>query len=82
MPNATKVRAGLVDLAVETKLITQLVHQVHATEAGAHNQHFGLEVVRVDIGRAAHVGVVKANVLPKRHLSGKWKQEIDSVQIM
>lgn len=41
MPDSTEVLAGLVDFAVETQLIAELVHEIHAAETGADDEHFG-----------------------------------------
>ena len=41
VPDSTEVLAGLVDFAVETQLIAELVHEIHAAETGADDEHFG-----------------------------------------
>lgn len=40
VPDSTEVLAGLVDFAVETQLIAELVHEIHAAETGADDEHF------------------------------------------
>lgn len=62
MPNASELFPSLVDLTLETQLVAESMHQVHAAETRADNEDIALEIILIGIPRSSGVGVSSSDV--------------------
>ena len=76
MSDATKVFTGFVDLAAETKLVPELVEQIHTTEAGTYNEDFHVQVVGIRLRRLARSRLLEANVGTENHGDSMYSAQL------
>lgn len=77
MPNASKLFSSLVDLALETQLVTESVHQINAAKAGPDNEDIAFEIILIGIPGSSGMGVCSSYVCTHVYHDGqermKWR---------